>query len=133
MSGVGVQLLLPRQPAPLDDAYIVSRKGILHAFISSADQGGLDDKQAAAAAGMDPATWSRFKQGDVGIKPANLMTFRSQCGNDIALARWAWECGYELKHRETELERQLRAEREHSEKVEAENKLLRNLLQGRAV
>lgn len=132
MSDLGVQLLLPRQPAPLEEDYIATRKSILHGFISSADLGGLDDKQAAAGAGMDPATWSRFKQGDVGIKPANFMSFRQQTGNDLALARWAWECGYVLTHRETELERQLRVEREHSQAVEAENALLKKLLQGRA-
>lgn len=117
----------------LDDTIISRPKDLLRAFIMSADLGGLDDKQAAAGAGMDPATWSRFKQGDAGIKPLNLMTFRDQTGNDLPLANWAYQCGYSLTMRESELEKRLRMETEARAQVENENRLLRNLLVGRAV
>lgn len=128
MADFGVQLHLPRPPMELDENLIRRPKDLLRAFVMSADLGGMDDKQAAAAAGMDPATWSRFKQGEVGVKPNNLMAFREQCGNDLALANWAWQCGYVLTPRESELERRLRIERETRERVEAENKLLRGLI-----
>ena len=125
------QLLLPREPLTLDDTIISRPKDLLRAFVMAADLGALDDKQAAAAAGMDPATWSRFKQGDAGIKPANLITFSEQTGNDLPLAYWALQRGYELRQRETETERLLRAEREARSKVEAENAVLRDVLAGR--
>lgn len=42
------------------------------------------------------------------------------------------DCGFGLVPLETELERQLRVEREARANVEAENKLLKGLLVGRA-
>jgi hypothetical protein len=131
MSDLGVQLSLPRPMMELQDELIRRPKDLLRAFVMSADMGGLEDKQAAAAAGMDPATWSRFKQGDVGIRPNNFMSFREQCGNDLPLAHWAYRCGYGLHPLESELERRLRIERERNERIEAENKMLKNLLAGR--
>ena len=133
MADQAVQLHLPRAPMELDDTIISRPKDLLRAFIMSADLGGLDDKQAAAAAGMDPASWSRFKQGDVGIRPLNFMSFREQTWNDLVLSHWAYRCGYSLTMRESELEKRLRMERDARAIVESENKLLRNLLQGRAV
>lgn len=102
------QLSIPRPLMKLDESIVRSRKSLLHAFISSADQGGLDDKQAAAAAGMDPATWSQFKAGDRGIKPLVVNSYMDQCANELPLAYWAFSRGYELKPLETELEKRLR-------------------------
>lgn len=126
------QLLLPREPMALDLSYIAGRKNQLHAFVSAADLGGLEDKQAGAGAGMDGATWSRFKQGDVGIKPLNFNGFLDQVGNDLPLAYWAYSRGYQLVPLETETQRRLRLEREANEALVKENALLRNLLVGRA-
>ena len=115
----------------LDESVIARPKDFLRAFVMAADLGGLEDKEAAAGAGMDPATWSRFKQGDVGIKPLECNGFLEQCGNDLPLAYWALTRGYRLVARESELERQVGVERQAKEKAEAENKLLRGLLSGR--
>lgn len=127
----GEQLALPRSPIRLDNTVIQTQKNLLRAFITAADLGGLDDKQAAAAAGMDPSTWSQFKAGDRGIKPLELNTFLDQCGNELPLAFWAFSRGYMLVPLESELERRLRLERERREKVEAENKVLREVLGAR--
>jgi len=127
------QLVLPREPMFLDESIIQRPRDMLRAFTLAADLGGLEDKQAAAAAGMDPATWSRFKQGDVGMKPANLASFLDQCGNDLPLAYWAMQRGYSLVPRQTEMERRFAVEHLERERLEAENKLLRNLITGRAV
>lgn len=105
---------------------------MLHAFLSAADMKGLEDKQAAAGAGMDPATWSRFKQGDVGMKPAHMNGYLDQCGNELPLAYWAWTRGYILTPRESEMERRLRIECERADKAEEKARLLAELLQGRA-
>lgn len=132
MATVGVQLKLPREMLVLDETVIASPKDQLRAFTMAADLGQLDDKQAAAAAGMDPSTWSQFKAGDRGIKPLEFDNFLDQCGNDLPLAAWAWRRGYVLTPRESELERRLRIEHEARAKAEDENRLLRGLLAGRA-
>src|SRR5262249_38836480 len=96
------------------------------------DLAGLEDKQAAAAVRLDPATWSKFKMGGdraPGFTEAMLDgTLFSIAGNDLALHALAYRNGYYLEHRETELERQLRLERESNERLKAENALLRSLL-----
>jgi hypothetical protein len=125
------QLSLPRPLMKLDDTVIRAPKNLLRAFIAAAELGGLEDKQAAAAAGMDPATWSQFKAGDRGIKPLALSGYMDQCANELPLAHWAFSRGYMLVPLESELERRLRIEREGREKVEAENKLLREILSKR--
>lgn len=102
------QLVLPRPLIRLDESVIRSRKNLLHAFVSAADQGGLEDKQGAAAAGMDPATWSQFKAGDRGIKPLVLNSYMDQCANELPLAYWAFSRGYGLVPLESELEKRLR-------------------------
>lgn len=129
MSG---QLQLPREPMKLDETVIASPKNLLRAFIVQAELGGLDDQQAAAAAGMDPSTWSQFKTGTRGIKPLELLTFDQQCGNHLVLANWAWVSGFVLTPRETELERRLRLKDDENTKLKDENRLLRQIAVGKA-
>jgi len=125
------QLSIPRPLMKLDDTVIRSPKNLLRAFIVAADLGGLDDSQAAAAAGMDPSTWSLFKAGARGIKPLELSGYMDQCANELPLAYWAFTRGYSLVPLETELEKRLRAEQEARAKVEAENKVLREVIGAR--
>lgn len=108
MASDPAQLGLPRPLIRIDSSIVRSRKNLLHAFVSAADQGGLEDKQAAAAAGMDPATWSQFKAGDRGIKPLVFNSYLDQCANELPLAYWAFSRGYELVPLESELEKRLR-------------------------
>ena len=115
----------------LDEAVIRAPKNLLRAFIAAAELGGLDDGQAAAAAGMDPSTWSLFKAGTRGIKPLELSGYLDQCGNELPLAFWAYSRGYALTPLETELEKRLRFEQEERRKVEAENKVLREVIGAR--
>lgn len=108
MASNPAQLSIPRPLMKLDDSIVRSRKNLLHAFVSAADHGGLDDKQAAAAAGLDPSTWSQFKSGDRGIKPLMFDAYMDQCANELPLAYWAYSRGYELRPLESALEKQLR-------------------------
>ena len=116
----------------LDDSIVQRPKDLLRAFVIAADLGGLDDKQAAAAAGMDPSTWSQFKAGDRGIKPLELTGFLDQCGNELPLAFWAYQRGYSLSPMESELERRLRLERERADKAEERVRFLSEFLAGKA-
>lgn len=122
------QLSLPRALMKLDDTVVQQPKNLLRAFIIGAELGGLDDSQAAAAAGMDPSTWSLFKAGTRGIKPLELNTFMDQCANELPLAYWAFTRGYVLTPRESELEKRLRREQEEKVKVQQENKVLREVI-----
>ena len=115
----------------LDESIVTRPKDMLRAFVIAADLGGLDDKQAAAAAGMDPSTWSQFKAGDRGIKPLELNAFMDQCANELPLAFWAYQRGYMLTPRETELERRLRLANERAQKAEERAALLAGLLTGK--
>lgn len=125
------QLALPRPLMKLDDTVVQQPKDLLRAFVICADLGGLDDQQAATAAGMDPSTWSQFKNGTRGIKPLELNTFMDQCANELPLAYLAHSRGYVLTPRESELERRLRIEQEKRAKVEAENRVLREVIGAR--
>lgn len=116
----------------LDDTVIRSPKNLLRAFIVAAELGGLDDGEAAAAAGMDPSTWSLFKNGQRGIKPLELNTYMDQCSNELPLAYWAFSRGYALTPLESELEKRLRVEQEKRQEVERENRVLREVLGARA-
>lgn len=127
-----MQLNLPREPMKLDVSIIRQPKDLLRAFILQAELGGLDDQQAATAAGMDPSTWSLFKAGTRGIKPLELRSFDGQCGNQLVLHYWAWVSGYVLTPRESELERRLRLKDEELAKVKDENRLLREIAVGKA-
>ena len=126
-----MQLKLPAPMVALDQTMISRPKDMLKAFVMAADIGGLDDKQAAAGAGMDPSTWSQFKAGDRGIKPLVLNGYLDQCANELPLAYWAFTRGYSLCPLESEMEKRERVQRERAEKAEAENALLRGLLIGR--
>lgn len=125
-----MQLRLPREPAALDDATIRAPKDMIKAFTMAADLGGLDDQQSAAAAGMDPSTWSGFKAGTRGIKPLEFNGFMDQCGNNLPLAYWAYTRGFALTPLETELQRQLRVQEEQNRELQKENAILRSLFHG---
>jgi len=129
---MSTQLRLPREPMKLDESIISQPKDLLRAFILQAELGGLDDQQAASAAGMDPSTWSMFKNGARGIKPLELITFDQQCGNQLVLANWAWRSGFVLTPRESELERRIRIKDEENKKLRDENRLLREIAVGKA-
>lgn len=93
------------------------------------------DKELQLALGVDKAQFSRWHSGQEGIVWPKFTRLMDLCGNDAPLLWMLHQRGYDigaLRKRETELERELRTERERAEKAEAENRLLRNLLTGRA-
>lgn len=114
------------------DEIVTRQPTIIKAIITCADIAGLEEKQAADACGLDPATWSRFKKGQTHFPQSRLIAFQQRCGNWLPLQWLAGDAGFNLEPRESRLERQLREERDLRERVEAENKLLRDLVQGRA-
>lgn len=133
--GVPGQLELPMKPTMQDlDADMVSRQPSLTAAILLCQQiAGLDDRELAKALALDPAQWSRVKTGQAHFPQERLNRLMDVCGNEAPLIWLASRRGYDLKARMTLLEQRLDQERSRAEKLEEQNKLLRDLLTGRAV
>lgn len=117
---------------PLD--LITKRHDMLGAINLMFDISGLDDKEIYITLGIDAGHFSNIRKGKSSCHfPTNkLNAAMDLCGNEIPLVWLAHSRGKGLHMLETESERQLKAERETNEKLEAENKLLRELVQGRA-
>ena len=132
--GVPGQLELPMKPTMQDlDADMVSRQPSLTAAILLCQQvAGLDDRELAKALALDPAQWSRVKTGQAHFPQERLNRLMDVCGNEAPLIWLASRRGYDLKARMTLLEQRLDQERSRAETLEEQNKLLRDLLTGRA-
>jgi len=126
------QLELHMPVALIEPDVVARQKSFTRALIVCADMAGFEDKRAAQAAGVDSATWSRIKTGNANFPQETLRSFQVKCGNWLPLQWIAMDCGYGLVPLETELERQLRNEREEKAHLQAENALLKGLLVGRA-
>lgn len=133
--GVPGQLELPMKPLMQDlDVEMVSRQPSLTSAILLCQQlAGLDDRELAKALALDPAQWSRVKTGQAHFPQERLNRLMDVCGNEAPLIWLASRRGYDLKARLTLLEQQLDQERSKAAKLEEQNKLLRDLLTGRAV
>lgn len=118
--------------ALIDDDVVGRQSSFTRAIVVCADIAGFEDKVAASAAGVDPATWSKIKSGQANFPQEYFRRFQQKCGNWLPLQWIARDCGFDVTPLETELEKQLRSEREARAAAEAENKLLRSLLVGKS-
>lgn len=128
------QLELSMRPEMQDiDAEMVARQPTLTAAILLCVQlGGLDDRDLAKALGLDPAQWSRVKSGQAHFPQERLQRLMDLCTNEAPLIWLAARRGYDLKPRLSLIEQKLDAERQRAAKLEEQNKLLRDLLTGKA-
>ena len=126
------QLELQMPVSLIDDDVVGRQPSLTRAIVVCADIAGFEDKRAASAAGVDPATWSKIKTGQANFPHETFRKYQTKCGNWLPLQWLARDAGFGLTPLESELERQLRIEREARAKVEAENVMLRNLVVGRA-
>lgn len=88
---------------------------------------GLEPKQVQTDLKLDKAQWSRWTDGKEGILWPKLKLVMDHCGNHAPLMWMNHDCGFDIsamRHRESELERQLREARE-------ENAALKRLLLAR--
>jgi len=107
------------------------RKDFLSAINLCIEVSGLEDKEIRIELGIDAAQWSRIRKGDAHFPPNKLQSLMTVCGNEIPLIWLAHAQGYELRQLETETQRLLRLEQEKRVKAEEENRLLRELIQGK--
>jgi len=116
------QILLPvGVSAQVTELEIARLKSFGAAMELCATAAGIDlDKDAQLALGVDKGQFSRWKNGGEGIKEDRLYQLMDYCNNDIPLFYLNYRRGYDianLRKRESELEKQLRLEREENEKL----------------
>lgn len=86
------------------------------------------DKELQMALEVDKAQFSRWQSGQEGVVWPKLQRLMDLCGNHAPVLWMLHQLGYDigaLRKRETELERQLRAEQELREAAETELAVLR--------
>jgi hypothetical protein len=127
------ELALVRRPEPPSVSVdtVMRQQSFLGAINLCIDISGLDDKEIYIELGIDASQWSRIRKGDAHFPPNKLQSLMSICGNQVPLIWLARQYGYELVQIESETQRLLNAERAAREKVEDENRVLREVLQGR--
>jgi hypothetical protein len=102
------------------------------AFTLACDASGLEDKEVAMPLKIDAGTFSKMKKGMATLNADLLRDFCQVVGNTIYAEWLAYQVGCTLVMIQTEAERIATEERARREEAERENKLLRQLLQGRA-
>jgi hypothetical protein len=120
------------EPVSVDPALVHRQRSMLGAIALCMQAAGIADKEAHLALDIDAGHWSRIVKGDAHFPLDRLGPLMDLCGNEAPLEWLAHSRGYRLEPLETELQRQLREQREARESVEAENRVLRELLVGRA-
>lgn len=123
-------------PAPVRPDEVARKQSLGNAIELCAELAGFSlDKELQQTLGVDKAQFSRWLSGTEGVIWPKLEKLMDECGNDAPILWMLHQRGYDLhsiRRRESETEKRLREEIESREKVEAENKLLRELLKGNA-
>lgn len=121
----------PSQDVPLE--VIAKRKTLLGALNLMFDLSGLEDKEIYMALGIDAGHFSNIRKGKQGCNfpTEKFNDAMDLCHSEIPLIWLAHSRNKGLHVLESEKDRQLREERERNEELAKENKLLRDLMQGR--
>ncbi|WP_430434786.1 hypothetical protein [Methyloversatilis sp.] len=129
------ELLLARKPqqvvVPAEMIRAKKTKGA--AFTLACDASGLDDKEIAGAMNppLDAGTFSRLKSGTNTLDADRVAEFCHVVGNTVYPEWQAYQVGCTLVMIKTEAERRAEEALQKLAQAEAENKLMRQLLQGR--
>jgi hypothetical protein len=128
------ELALTRAPqqAVVADEVVRAQPSFKAALRLAANVSGLEEKEIYIPLKIDASHWTRIMNGQAHFPDDKLEAFMDLVGNEIPLQWLAHRRGKGLHMLLTEAERLLYAERSARERVEAENKLLRDLVQGRA-
>lgn len=128
------QLSLPlKKPVAVDVEQVRRMPSMSKAIVLCADIGGFEnDKDFCRQMNMDQGVWSQIQSGTRYFPHDKYEQLFDVCGNEAPLVWLADRRGYELVHLESELEKQVRQQRERAETAEAENAMLKKLFIGRA-
>jgi hypothetical protein len=96
------------------------------------DASGLEDKEIYLALGVDKGYFSRMKSGTATLDADKVREFSQIVGNVIYVRWMAYQVGYALVLIKTEAERRAEEAEARAATAEAENRLMRELLKGRA-
>jgi hypothetical protein len=128
------RLLLTRAVArtdvPIDT--ISKRKTLLAAINLCIDLSGLEDKELYLPLGVDAGHWSNLRKGKGHFPTDAIDPLMDLCSNEVPLIWLALKRGYGLVVLKTEAERRADVAEERARAAEAENRLMRQLLAGKA-
>jgi hypothetical protein len=122
------RLTLARPPMKLDIEHVRRMPNMTKAIALCAEFAGLEnDKDQARAIDIDATTWSLIKKGERAFPHERYEALFDEFGNEAPLIWLADRRGYLLTPKESELERQLRIERDRLADLQKENAVLRSL------
>lgn len=128
------ELALSRAPekvaVPIE--LVRQQKTAAAAFSLACSVSGLEDKEIYLAIGVDAGYFSNIKKGTATLQAGKVAEFCAQVGNTIYLEWLAYQVGCTLVVIKTEAERRAEAAEQRAAAAEAENRLMRQLLQGKA-
>lgn len=123
-------------PVDLRPEEVARKKSLGGAIELCAEAAGYElDKTLQLALDVDKAQFSRWLSGTEGIIWPKLVQLMDKCGNDAPVLWMAYQRGYDLnamRKRESEMEKQLREERELRKAVEEKLNYLESLHMGRS-
>lgn len=103
------------------------------AFSLACQSSGLEDKEIYLAIGVDAGYFSRIKAGTATLQADLVRPFCEVVANRIYPEWLVYQIGCTLVVIKTEAERRAEEAEQRAKTAEAENRLLRQLVQGRAV
>jgi hypothetical protein len=118
--------------SPVSPEVVRAQPSFRAAIRLAANASGLEEKEIYVSLKIDAGHWTRMMNGDANFPDDKLEQFMDIVENDIPLEWLAFRRGKGLVMLEGEAERQLRLEQEKNERLASENKLLRDLVQGKA-
>ncbi|EWS53313.1 hypothetical protein [Methylibium sp. T29] len=110
---------------------IRAKKTAAAAFTLSCDTSGLEDKEIYLALGIDAGYFSNIKKGKATLQADLIARFCEVVGNTIYVEWLAYQVHCTLVVIKTEAERRAEAAEARARQAEQENRLLRDLLQGK--
>lgn len=127
MSQLGIPIEVPLYK-------IEGTKTLGESMMLCASEAGYDaDKICQSTLGVDKAQYSRWKNNKEGVNYQKLKELMDFCGNDTPLFFMLHDRGYDvhsIRKRQTEVEKQLAAEREARLAAEAKLSTLREFVVG---
>lgn len=128
------ELALSRRPdrvsVPLE--LVMRQQTFSNAIQLCVQLSGLDDKEVYMTLGIDAGHWSRVMKGDAHFPVNKLPDLMDLCGNEAPLMWFANQRGYGLVLLKSEAERRAEEAESALAREREQNKLLRELIQGRA-
>jgi hypothetical protein len=125
-------LARPAQRCSIPIELVRQQRTAAAAFTLACSVSGLEDKEIYMAIGVDAGYFSNIKKGKATLQADLMAPFCRVVGNTIFLEWQAFQLGCTLVMIKSEAARLLDEERTRREAMEAENRLMRELLQGRA-